>query len=125
MECAIVAPVSYFTSRNLTLLALAQIVVLVAAILGASVAHKWHTTLRVAGEAWSTGLLMSYGWLGLAIPVAWLALTLWVLHHRRATDEVKVAAVLVGLLLLVIFLAAAWYGAASPLLGMMGIGGLS
>jgi TRAP-type C4-dicarboxylate transport system permease small subunit len=95
VECAIVAAVSYFTSRNLTLLALAQLVVLVSAILGASAAHKWHTTVRTfTGEPWSTGLLMSYGWLGLAIPVAWLTLTLWVLRNDRATDELKVVTVL-------------------------------
>lgn len=68
---------------------------------------------------------MSYGWLGLAIPVAWLTATLCVMSHERATAALKVAIIVAGLLLLVVFLAAAWHGAASPLLRMMSGGGLS
>jgi hypothetical protein len=114
------AVMSQFSSRNLVLLALAQIGILVAAVLGASAAHKWYTTVRTPFfEPWVSRILMGYGWLGLTLPVAWLALTLYVLRSERATDRAKVSAVLMGFLLLAIFSGAAWLGAASLLLRMM------
>jgi hypothetical protein len=67
---------------------------------------------------------MGYGWLGLAIPVAWLVLTLCVMRSERAPDEARIGVVLLGLLLLALFIAAACHGAAFPLFRMMGGGNL-
>ena len=111
----------YFTSRNLVLLALVQIVVLVAAILGASAAHKWHTTFRAFEPAW-TQILMGYGWLGLLLPVAWLTLALCAFADKRMSENARFWAVYSGFLLLILFLVAAWLGAIWPLLRLMGVG---
>lgn len=112
---------SHFNSRNLILLALAQLGVIVAAVLGASVVHKWYSTLStVLVQPWSSHALMAYGWLGLLLPVVWLALTLHVFKSDRATERDRICAVLAGLLLLALCLGAAWHGAVSPMMQMMG-----
>ena len=110
----------YFTSRNLVLLALAQIGILVAAVLGASAAHKWHTTFGTAESSWSRAL-MGYGWLGLLLPVAWLAMAACVFANKRSSEDARFWAVYTGFLLLILFIGAAFVGAAWPLLRMMGV----
>jgi hypothetical protein len=111
--------VEYFTSRNLVILSLAQFGVIVAAILGASAAHKWYTIFR-APEPLVCQVLMSYGWLALALPVIWLWLTVGVFGDQRFSDEARLGMLLAGFALLALFCIIAWCGAAYPLLRLMG-----
>jgi len=110
--------VAFFTLRNVVILALAQTGVLVAAILGAGIAHKYlkATQFRGSGPPLSITLI-AYGWLGLALPFAWFCLGLYVLRNEeRVSDRVKLCILGAGFLLLAAFLVTAWRGVASPLL---------
>jgi hypothetical protein len=103
------------TARNLVLLALTQIGVLVAAVLGAGAAHKWYTALpNIIPVPRACELLVEYGWLGLPVPAIWLGVALRLLTNRHVTDGAKLCAVLSGALLVALGLALAWYGAVWP-----------
>ncbi len=110
--------VGFFTLRNLMILALAQTGVLVAAVLGGGIAHKYSVAMTFHGSGPPlSGNLIAYGWIGLAIPFAWFSLGLYVMRNEeRAPEWVKLCILVVGLLVLAAFLVTFWRVAALPLL---------
>lgn len=109
----------YFTTRNLVILALLQLGILVASVLGAGVAHKWYIELAniwggIIPVPWPCRLLTEFGWLGLALPPAWLTVTIWLLVRPDTSARVRVGAVTAGAFLTILFLLLGWFGAARP-----------
>ena len=109
---------AFFTLRNTVILALAQTSVLVAAVLGAGIAHKYLKSTHFHGSGPPLSItLIDFGWLGLALPFGWFCLGLYVLRNEeRVSERVKLCFLGAGFLLLAAFLVTAWRGAAWPLL---------
>jgi hypothetical protein len=98
---------SYFTTRNVVILALVQIGVCTLGVLAAAVSLKWHADFRMAQP---TGLryVAGYGWFALLLPVAWAAITLHLLRREEGSEGAKVLAVLSGVLLLAALVLVLW-----------------
>ena len=112
----------YFTTRNTVIVALVQVGVVVAGVLTAGACLKWFATFGLTPPP-ATTLLAEYGFLALALPVVWAAVTLRILRWRDESDEadeVKVYAVLSGFVLLLLLLIGVYYAAAGPLLRVLG-----
>lgn len=106
----------YFTSRNLVILALLQVGILVASVLGAGVTYKWYhnDASGLFAVPWLCRCLMEFGWLGLVLPPAWLMATLWLLGRPHTSMRVPLCAVAAGFLLTILFLLLGWFGAVQP-----------
>src|SRR5262249_15489782 len=72
----------YFTVRNTVILALVQVGVIVAGVLAARACQKWSATLAFPVRR-PTALLAEYGFLALALPLAWAAAALYVQRRPR------------------------------------------
>jgi hypothetical protein len=111
--------VEHFTLRNTTIMALAQIAVIVAGVLGAGATHKWYATFGLRPPPF-TALFSEYGFLALVLPVAWAALALQALWQGEKVEAFRWLAVSSGALLMLLLLLGSWYAAASPLLRLIG-----
>lgn len=110
----------YFTTRNSVILALVQIGVIVTGVLGAGVTHQFYaqTSIRPPDSAY---YMVVYGWLTLAVPIAWVTATLWI-QRSEASEPSKAAIFWSGVLFLLLLLLGVWYGAAKPFLRLAGGG---
>jgi len=89
----------YFTTRNLTVLALMQIGVIVSATLIAS------TNLNVGSRVESKmtaviAAVAAFGWLALPLPAAWFTATVYILGREDSSNRARRTSVLAGVLLL-------------------------
>src|SRR5689334_10213544 len=107
----------YFTIRNTAILALVQIGVIVAGVLGAGACHKWYTTFGLRTPA-ATALVCEYGFVALVLPVVWIVVALEALRREDA-EEFRVAAFCAGILLLVLLVVGVIHTAAQPLLRLL------
>ena len=110
----------YFTVRNTTIMALVQVGILVAGVLGAGAVHKVYTSIGLL-PPWSTAFLSERGYLALGLPLVWVGLA--IVAFRRADDDefYPLLAVCTGILLLLLFLCGVWYGAARPFLRLFDV----
>jgi hypothetical protein len=107
--------VEYYTTRNLVILALTQAGTLVASVLAAGAAYKWHTQLPTREPPpLPCRLLSDFGWLGLILPVVWFVVAYWVFLRRGESAPARIGAVAAGVVLVALFLLAGWFGAVSP-----------
>jgi hypothetical protein len=111
--------VEYFTVRNTVILALTQVGVIVAGVLGAGAVVKWHTTMTVRSPA-ATTLMVEYGYLALALPLAWTALALYMLRTIEHDESPGWLVFCTGVALLLLLLLAVGCGVVSPFLQMFG-----
>ena len=109
----------YFTVRNTVILALVQVGVIVAGVLAAGACQKWCATLAFPVRR-PTALLAEYGFLALALPVAWAAAALYVQRRSEEPGAAAATAFLAGLLLLALLLLGVGHAAVAPLLRLMG-----
>jgi hypothetical protein len=114
----------YFTVRNTIILALVQVGVTVGGVLGAVTVRKMYTTFRAQPSS-ATNLVADYGFLVLALPVAWFVLAM--LAFRRDTEKdahgsLGSGAIVLGVFLLALLLMGAWAGAIGPWLYLMNPG---
>jgi hypothetical protein len=112
--------VDYFTVRNTVILALVQVGVIVAGVLGAGAAHKWYAPMGVRVPALTT-FVADYGFLALGLPVAWVTVALLVLKHEPESAAPAWLVVASGLLLLVLLLIGVWQASGVPLLRLMSL----
>jgi hypothetical protein len=112
--------VEFFTLRNTVILALTQVGVVVAGVLAAGACHKWYTTVGLTPYPRTT-LVADYGFVALAVPVAWVALAVYVLRREdESADEHKAYVVAAGVAVLVLFVVGVGYAAAMPWLRLFG-----
>jgi hypothetical protein len=112
----------YFTKRNTVILGLVQGGVVGAGVLAAGVYLKW-CAMGNARPSALPGLLAEYGVLALVVPLAWVAIALWM--QRNEDPEVKVLAFASGILLVLLLLVGVVYATVVPFVRLMGCGGLS
>jgi hypothetical protein len=96
-------------------LALTQVGVIVAGALGAGACHKMYTTFSLRPPP-ATALAAEYGFLALALPLAWVVVAL---ESARRGGEYRGLAGWVfpsGIALLLVLLLGAWQAAAWPFL---------
>jgi hypothetical protein len=103
------------TLWHLAVLALAQAGVTVAGALGAGACHKWYITFGLRPPP-ATAFASEYGFLALALPLAWVVVALE--SVRRGGEYRGVAGWVFpsGIALLLLLLLGAWHAGASPIL---------
>jgi hypothetical protein len=114
------------TIRNITYLGLTQVGVIVAGVLGAGAAYKTYTVASITPLR-MTVLAAEYGFLLLALPVAWITVALVIQQRQNPEEDPEIATFASGIILLVVLLILAFQAAASPILQIYGAfsGGLS
>lgn len=106
-------------TRNVVMIAIAQVAVIVVTILGAAAAWRL-ATVREWGVPGLTLHVAVFGGFALFLPVAWTAVCLLVLRRARS-DWVRAAAYWSGPVLLAWLLVLAWSAAGQPILaGLLG-----
>lgn len=102
-----------FTIRNAALVAIMQVGVIVAGVLGAGLCHK----------AWSSSgmpmplpveLLVNYGVFGFSIPLGWAACALSLRSRPEISDDVKNLVFWLGVLLLIALVISVLYADVTP-----------
>jgi hypothetical protein len=112
----------FFSTRNLVIVALVQIGVIVLGTLTAGACLKWYASFNLMSRPpLLTTLLADYGFLALALPVAWLAIALYLNQRNKNVPGYNMGMLVTGVLLLVVCLFVVCSGAVSPLLRLMGI----
>src|SRR5262245_24635345 len=92
----------FFSTRNTVILALIQIGVVTAGVLGAGVVFKWYLEFsRLDTLPLSTRLLADDGWLLLTVPLIWSVYALRTLCREKAGELARGVAAISGVLLLV------------------------
>jgi hypothetical protein len=113
------AHMEFFTVRNTVLVALAQVGVIVAGVLGAGACHKWFTTFNLRPPPVTT-LLADYGYVALLLPLAWVGAALWLPRRSDEPEDARRLALFCGILLLLLLLLAVGYAAVSPFFRLIG-----
>ncbi len=104
------------TTRNAIKVALMQVGVIVAGILAAGVGY--HAASGMGGSMpASTAFLVHFGFLLLALPVAWIAFAARLQNNAAASDRKKTLTFVVGLALLVGLTLFSLYAAGEPWMG--------
>ena len=118
---------NFYTTRNLVILALVQIIVITLGVLAAGTCVKCMTQFNMVGSRRELEFICDFGWLALALPIAWVALALWEFRRDTGDDGRKLWYVLAGVLLLAMLIYGSWHYAISPWVRMMmrDCGGLS
>jgi hypothetical protein len=111
--------VEYFTVRNTVILALAQVGVIVAGVLGGGATVKWYATMQVRPPA-AAALVAEHGHFALALPLFWAGVALYFLHRERGDEDVGWLVFLSGLALLLLLVVVAGYCVAAPFLRLFG-----
>jgi hypothetical protein len=105
-----------FTTRNAIRLALIQVGVIVAGILAAGVGY--HSASGMGGSMpASTLFLVHFGFLLLALPVAWITFAARLQKNGSASDRMKTLTFIVGLAMLVVLTLFSVYAAGEPWMG--------
>ena len=114
------------TFKIITYLGLTQVGVVVALVLGAGAAFKTCTLATVTPPR-LTVLAAEYGFLLIALPVAWITVALVTQQRQNPEDDPEIATFASGVVLLVVLLILAFQAAATPILQIYGFfgGGLS
>jgi hypothetical protein len=107
-----------FTIYNATLVAIIQVGVIVAGVLASGL---WHKASIDSGLAMPlpAGLLYSYGMIGFAVPLTWLALAMLVRRSPSISDEAKGLAFGFGVLVLIALVIFVIYANVSPFFRIM------
>ena len=118
---------NFYTARNSVILALVQMAVITLGVLAAGTSVKWITMFNMYGPRQELELICDFGWLALALPIVWVALTLWEFRRDTEDDTRKVWYVLAGVLLLAVLIYGSWHYAIAPWVRMLvsPCGGLS
>ena len=120
---------NFYTTRNLVILALVQIIVITLGVLAAGTSVKCMTQLNMVGSrgGGELELICDFGWTALALPIIWVTLALWEFRRETEDDSRKVWFVLAGVLLLMLLIYGSWHYAIAPgaRLMMRDCGGLS
>ena len=120
-----VADMNFYTTRNLVILALVQIIVITLGVLAAGTCWKGMTQFNMCGPLRELELICDFGWLALILPIVWVTFALWEFRRETEDDTRKVAHVLAGVLLLALLICGSWHYAIAPWVRLMGCGGLS
>ena len=107
------------TFKNITYLGLTQVGVIVAAVLGAGAADKTYTMANLTPPR-LTVLAAEYGFLLIALPVAWITAALVVQSRQDREDDPELLTYLSGWFVLAILLVLAFQSAAAPILRIYG-----
>jgi cobalamin biosynthesis protein CobD/CbiB len=103
---------SYYTTRNIVILALVQLGVISLGVLAAELTRqmssKWH--FRLADPSW-TNVWADFGWLALVLPVVWVGAAIYILRRRGFSDQARGWVLVAGFLLLVVVLFVVWKAA--------------
>ena len=105
----------YFTVRNTTIMALVQVGLIVAGVLGAGAAHKRYTMGGVSPPR-SMALLSERGYFALILPLIWVGLAIVAFRRSQEDEFYPLLAVCSGILLILLFLIGFWFGAAAPMI---------
>ena len=116
---------NFYTTRNLVILALVQIVVITLGVLAAGTCVKWMAQFNMVGPSRELELICDFGWLALALPIVWVTLALWEFRRETEDDTRKVWYVLAGVLLLALLIYGSWHYSVGPWVRLMSCGGLS
>jgi TRAP-type C4-dicarboxylate transport system permease small subunit len=117
---------NFFTARNLVILALIQVGAITAGVLAAGAYVKWMSELHLQGPRGELEFICDFGWIALALPIAWAAVALWEFRRETEDDSRKVVVVILGWLLLALLIYGSWHYSVGPWLRLMtGCGGLS
>ena len=114
---------NFYTTRNLVILALVQIIVITLGVLAAGTCWKCMTQFNMVGPLRELELICDFGWLAFALPIIWVTLALWEFRRETEDDTRKVAHILAGVLLVVLLIYGSWHYAISPWVRMMSWGG--
>ncbi|HWG46515.1 MAG TPA: hypothetical protein VN688_27380 [Gemmataceae bacterium] len=109
----------FFTVRNIVILALIQVGVIVAGVLGAGACHKWYTTFNLLPPL-ETRLVSEYGFVALLLPVVWAAIALRAVRCEDESANLRWYAGLGGVVLLFLLLVGAGYVGLQPLGRLLG-----
>jgi hypothetical protein len=107
--------VEYFTARNTAILALTQVGVIVAGVLGAGATQKLFAQFN-ARTGWWTDFVASWGFLALALPIVWAALALWLLLRGEDHEAARFVTFWSGVLVVALLLLVIVRSSAGPLL---------
>ncbi len=119
-----VADMNFYTTRNLVILALVQIIVITLGVLAAGTCWKGMTQFNMCGPLRELELICDFGWLALILPIVWVTFALWEFRRETEDDTRKVAHVLAGVLLLALLICGSWHYAIAPWVRLMrGCGG--
>jgi hypothetical protein len=102
------------TYKNIAILGLSQIGVVVFGVLGAGATYKLDTTLGVTQTS-ATRFATEYGFLFLALPLAWIV-TAMVVQHRieNVEDGPEALTALTGVIVLLLLIVGAFAAAVAP-----------
>ena len=78
---------NYFTTRNTVILGLVQVGIIVLGVLAAGTVCKWHTTFNMTRPLAATIYFADYGFLVLALPLAWVTMALLMQRQKANTEE--------------------------------------
>ena len=109
----------YFMTRNAVILALVQVGVIVFGVLTAGAAAKWHTTQTFLRVPPATTFLAEYGFVALALPVAWVTTAVRVKQRDGESERSKLFIFSSGVVLLLVLLLVVVYAAVGPLFRVM------
>jgi hypothetical protein len=106
-----------FTIRNTVMLAIMQIGVIVAGVLGAGLCHKAWISMGVVMPQ-PVALLYQFGIAGFLIPLAWSAFALILFHCPKMPDETKDSLFAFGILVLIALAVFVLYADVTPWLNI-------
>jgi hypothetical protein len=103
--------VEFFTTRNLVILALFQIGTIVAGVLGAGAAIKWHWEVNFNPSPdylyWPR-VIADYGFALLLLPLIWAVIALRTIRRPGSSDASRIVSVASGFLLLFVLIVCLW-----------------
>jgi hypothetical protein len=103
-----------FSIKNVVTVALMQVGVIVAGILGAGASWKWLKSFSVLPIPMPIAMLMNYGVAGLVIPLIWIMLVLQVRNRPDISEDMKSVAFISGIILLIGLVIGIGYTVLSP-----------
>ena len=103
-----------FSIKNVVTVALMQVGVIVAGVLGAGASWKWLKSFSVLPIPMPMAMLMNYGVAGLVIPLIWITLVLQVRHRSDISEDMKSVAFISGIILLIGLVIGIGYAVLSP-----------
>ena len=71
---------NFYTTRNLVILALVQIIVITLGVLAAGTCWKCMTQFNMVGPLRELELICDFGWLAFALPIIWVTLAVLLIY---------------------------------------------